>query len=499
MEPASSSAQIRFVIDAVSAYNAPSEWSERMDRNRQAGFYVLLSMMLGSVFLLIRLHEGDLAGYDDAIYAHMAKTMVRSGDWWNITFNGYIDPENPPMLIWLQAISMKLFGISDFAAKLPSALCGIAILPFVFAIGRKIFNDAWTPLAGALIMLMTPYFLKYATHAMTDVPFMFLCTVAVWCYLCSFDKPILMPVAGVFTGFAILTRSVIGFIPLLFIIAHLIASKRLRKLIFPLSGCVLASLAVPAVWFVSMGNLHPDFWNGHLGFILSKTPPSEGSLMRWFLGLFQYPYLLAKNYWPWALFAAIGIWKYARRLGKTEKAPLVLILWVAAVIVPLSFAGSKVLRYIMPAFPAFSLLVAAVFSEWFSESRKWPFIQWTLGVLILIAAGFVFLPINTHKDRAVEAHALVSLLGRPLNENDRVLLYSRALIPWDLRNQLVWYQDRPVDCVTSLEDARQNIKSGNYRWAILDNETGKTIRQDLPHEPRIVGHSTDYVCLRLAE
>jgi 4-amino-4-deoxy-L-arabinose transferase-like glycosyltransferase len=464
-----------------------------MDSTRQAHLYVLLAVMLGSAFLLARLHEGDLAGYDDALYAHMAKNMIRSGDWWNVCFNGYVNPENPPMLIWLQAISMKIFGISDFAVKLPSALCGIAILPLVYAIGGKIFKDHWTPLAGMLIMLMTPYFLKYASHAMTDVPFMFFCTASVWCYLCSLDKPVLMPVAGALTGFAILTRSVIGFIPLLFIIAHLIAIKRLRKSLVPLIGCVFAALAMPAIWFGSMVKLHPGFWNGHLGFILSKTPPSEGSWIRWFSGLLQYPYLLAKNYWPWALLAAIGVWKYARRLGRSEKAPLVLILWVAAVIVPLSFAGSKVLRYIMPAFPAFSLLSAAVLSEWIPEARKSRAIQWTMGVLIAIAAGFVFLPIDSHKDRAVEAQSLVSILKNQPVENERVLLYSRAFIPWDLRNQLVWYQDRPVDCATSFEDMHQKISGGNYRWAILDNETGKTLRLDIP----LAGHSTNYVCLRL--
>jgi 4-amino-4-deoxy-L-arabinose transferase-like glycosyltransferase len=467
-----------------------------MDSNRQAHLYGLLAGMLGSVFLLARLHEGDLAGYDDALYAHMAKNMIRSGDWRSVWFNGYVNPENPPMLIWLQAISMRCLGISDFAAKLPSALCGIALLPLVYGIGRKIFQDRWTPLAGMLIMLMTPYFLKYASHAMTDVPFMFFCTAAIWCYLCSLDNPGLMPVAGAFTGFAILTRSVIGFIPLLFIIAHLIALGRLRKMTVPLSGCALSALAIPAIWFGMMIKIHPGFWNGHMGFILSKTPPSEGSWIHWFSGLLQYPYLLAKNYWPWALLAAIGVWKYMRRLNRSEKAPLVLILWVGAVLVPLSFAGSKVLRYIMPAFPAFSLLSAAVLAAWIPESRKSRVIQWTVGALIVVAAGYVFLPINAHKARAVEARSLVSILKSPSVENERVLLYSHAFIPWDLRNQLVWYQDRPVDCAMSFEDMDRKISGGNYRWAILDNETAKTLRMD---EFKLAGHSSTFVCLRLPD
>jgi 4-amino-4-deoxy-L-arabinose transferase-like glycosyltransferase len=464
--------------------------------SRQTRLYVLLAVILSSIFLLSHLHEGDLAGYDDALYAHMAKNMVQSGDWWNVIFNGYNDPENPPMLIWLMAASMKIFGVADFAAKLPSALCGVAVVPLVFAIGRKIFPDHWTPLAGMFIMLMTPYFLKYSSHAMTDVPFLLLCTAAIWIYLCSLDKPALMPLAGALTGFAILTRSVIGFIPLLFILAHLAASSRLRRMALPLLGCILLALAIPAVWFASMVKLHPGFWSGHAGFIFSKTPPMEHSWISWFSGLYQYPWLLLKNYWPWALLSAIGLWKQVRRFGKSDKSPLVLVLWVAVVVIPLSFAGSKVLRYIMPAFPALALLSAAAFSDWISEARKQAVLKWTTAVLLVIAGGFVLLPVDTHRNRAAEARALVAALGDPTATNERVLLYSSALIPWDLRNQLVWYQDRPVDCAMSIEEARQKISEGNYRWAIVDDETGKNLQQVAPSLV-VLGHSSEYVCLRI--
>jgi|WetSurMetagenome_2_1015567.scaffolds.fasta_scaffold109955_3 4-amino-4-deoxy-L-arabinose transferase-like glycosyltransferase len=86
---------------------------------RQFSFWILLFVILGSIFLT-RLPQGDLAGYDAAIYAHMAKNMIRSGDGWNVNFNGYMDPENPPMPIWLPSISMKILGISGFAVKHPS-------------------------------------------------------------------------------------------------------------------------------------------------------------------------------------------------------------------------------------------------------------------------------------------------------------------------------------------------------------------------------------------
>ena len=62
-------------------------------------------------------------------------------------------------------------------------------------------------------MLMTPYFPRYASHAMTDVPFMLFCDAAVWFYLCSLDRPVIMLAAGAFTVFAILACESSFFFP----------------------------------------------------------------------------------------------------------------------------------------------------------------------------------------------------------------------------------------------------------------------------------------------
>ena len=69
-------------------------------------------------------------------------------DWDEINFQPFW--EKPPLFIWMQAISMKLFGVNEFAARFPNALCGVLTLLLIFQIGKKIYNEKF-----ALIWVLT--------------------------------------------------------------------------------------------------------------------------------------------------------------------------------------------------------------------------------------------------------------------------------------------------------------------------------------------------------
>ena len=83
--------------------------------------HVLFLAALSGVVLFANLHQGDLSGYDDAVYAHEAREVLRSGDWFTLKLNGYADFDKPPLFVWLVAISFKIFGVTDSAAKFPAA------------------------------------------------------------------------------------------------------------------------------------------------------------------------------------------------------------------------------------------------------------------------------------------------------------------------------------------------------------------------------------------
>src|SRR5262245_44418988 len=127
-------------------------------------FHLAVVVALSGFLLFLNLHKGSLSGYDDALYAHEGKQMLLTGDWWTIRDNGVLNFEYPPMFVWLEALSMKVWGVSDFAAKFPAALSGLLTIVLVFLIAREWSADFRMPVIAAWVLMLTQYFLKYSMH-----------------------------------------------------------------------------------------------------------------------------------------------------------------------------------------------------------------------------------------------------------------------------------------------------------------------------------------------
>src|SRR6266516_4019281 len=174
-------------------------------RNR----HFFLQALFAFLIVFMNLGQGDLSGYDDAFHAEQARQILRSGDWWTIEHNGYYNPGFPPLFYWLDALSMKLWGVNDFAAKFPSAMLGWGTILAVYFVAWELTGQVWVSLLVMLTLMSTQYFMKYATHAMTDVPFAFFVTLALLLYLKGFRKPAFFLWTGVAVGLAMLTRPVV--------------------------------------------------------------------------------------------------------------------------------------------------------------------------------------------------------------------------------------------------------------------------------------------------
>ncbi len=195
---------------------------------RKIHFIIIALIALGILFA--NLHKGDLSGYDDAAYAHEAKQLLATGDWWNIRLNGNLDFDKPPIFVWMEAISFSIFGPSDFAAKVPSALLGFGVIILVYLIAREIREEFWSPVVAMLIMVTTQYFMKYAMHAMTCVPFTFFFVAAIYFYLRGLKEPEYFIVCGIAAGLATLIRSPMGIIVVGILGTLLVVTRKFRVL-----------------------------------------------------------------------------------------------------------------------------------------------------------------------------------------------------------------------------------------------------------------------------
>lgn len=97
-----------------------------------------------------------LFDWDEINFAESAREMIVTGNYNTVTINFIPFWEKPPLFIWMQVLSMKIFGINEFAARFPNALCGIATLLILFEIGKELkgykFGLVWAAVYGASLL-----------------------------------------------------------------------------------------------------------------------------------------------------------------------------------------------------------------------------------------------------------------------------------------------------------------------------------------------------------
>ena len=466
--------------------------------------------LCASLLLFGPLQRGDLAGYDDAVYAHEGRQMLLSGDWWNIWLNGRLDFDKPPLFIWLEAASFAVWGVSDFAAKFPAALLGWLTILLVYGIARQLRDDAWLPLLAMLVLASTQYFLKYAGHAMTDVPFTCFFALAIWAYLkavgaressTGWRQTGAWVICGLAIAAALLTRSILGLLIVGILGAHLVWLRRwtvFRQPAFWLA--TLFAFGPPLLWFCLQYRWHgARFLAHHFSFTSDNLASIQPSRARWLLDtLGHYPWLLLKLYWPWLPLLLLGLVQTARRAWRTQATDAWLLLfWVSGVLLPFSLIESKVLRYVLPAFPAFSILAALALRQWLTHERCAQFCQ--AGGAVLLAA-LLFISVQPgHRLRAQEITALAPLAETATPPAGRILFYAGGAARWDYVHQLIWYTQRNCDLLTARDEVTTHLECATPSAFIVDRAS---FAQEFaaPNRPlEILGTTPNFICFRIPQ
>lgn len=100
-----------------------------------------LIALLGALLFIPFLGNVGLFDWDEINFAESAREMIITGDYFKVQINFKTFWEKPPFFFWMQVICMKIFGINEFAARLPNALIGIVTLVVIYRIGKKLVNE----------------------------------------------------------------------------------------------------------------------------------------------------------------------------------------------------------------------------------------------------------------------------------------------------------------------------------------------------------------------
>lgn len=339
-----------------------------------------------------------LVGPDEPRYAWVAREMYATGDW--ITPRLYGQPwfEKPPLYYWGAAAAYSLFGVSEFSARLPSA---VAALLAALALGwmARRFYDSGTAWKAMLIFPTCIGVLGFARGAATDMVFSGALALA----LAATAEVVLRPAAeqrpprlwqallGIFLGAAVLAKGPAGVVLAGgSVLLWAALTGEWRRALRPLHPRVILWFAITALpWYVMCARLNPGFVHEFLiAHNLQRylTPVFRHVQPWWFFG----PVLLL-GLMPWAALLA-GAAHDAWRASARKRSPsFFFACWAGFPLLFFSFSQSKLPGYILPAIAPLVLVMAASLARSIEHDEK--IARWLMGavgatlVLLALTAG----------------------------------------------------------------------------------------------------------------
>ena len=222
-----------------------------MSQNRKN---ILFLFGIGTLFFFPFLGHVHLFDWDEINFAESAREMIETGDFFRVKINYEPFWEKPPFFFWLQVISMKLFGINEFAARFPNAILGVISLVVLYKIGKKIVSEKFG-MIWSLIYLASFLPHLYFKSGIIDPFFNSFIFLSLYFLILTLKKPTVRKrnslAAGLFLGLAIITK---GPVALALILVTFIVYIAIRKgqVKIPLVSVLIfffSSLAITFIWF----------------------------------------------------------------------------------------------------------------------------------------------------------------------------------------------------------------------------------------------------------
>jgi 4-amino-4-deoxy-L-arabinose transferase-like glycosyltransferase len=323
--------------------------------------------------------------------------MLAAGRWFAITLNGAPFLDKPHLPFWLNLIAFKVWGVSDWAARLPTLALTVAEVWMTYRLGRLLLppRAAWL---GGFILLSSPgYFYLhlelFADHFVTFSLILALYFLVLWLKEPRHRWAYLFHLS---LGLGFLSKGIIG--PGFPLVIGLIYTwqlgrlHRFRRLVFHLGGLTLLALIV-VPWFALMEKTYPGFLRHFfldehiLRFLGHRQPGGVSTISAPLLWVFLGVWLM-----PWVMLLPQALYLYLQnlRLKTPGQEGWLLLVWPAVVLAVFTFSSTRIEYYTLPALPALGLILGWRLDRYL-ESPRDRSLPITLLALGLVTLGASFL------------------------------------------------------------------------------------------------------------
>ncbi|MCS6821027.1 MAG: glycosyltransferase family 39 protein [Microscillaceae bacterium] len=365
--------------------------------------YLLLAMLAGILFIPF-LGLVPLFDWDEVNFAECSREMLVSGNYARVQIDFQPFWEKPPLFFWLQALSMQVFGVNEFAARFPNALVGIATVLVLLYVGSKIYNPTFALLwILAYVGSFLPHF--YFKSGIIDPLFNLFIFLSI--YKLAFlsyhrskgKRNVEAFFGGVFIGLAILTKGPVGLlIAVLCILIFWINTLKVSTFRF-IEGFlyVLAAVLVSSLWYV------PEMVNNGFWFIRKFIDYQYGLAFRSQDTAHEQPFwyhfvVLLVGCFPASIYflRGVGINSYRQSpLQQHFRLWMLLLFWVTLLL--FSMVKAKIVHYSSLCYFPITYIASDYIYQIYRRSQK--FASWLtvffiiVGLVISVVIGFFpFIP-----------------------------------------------------------------------------------------------------------
>lgn len=359
---------------------------------------VALLVALALPLFFVKLGSAALVDPDEPYYAVPALEMLKTGTWAVPIFHGQPWFDKPILFYWAVLAAFKGLGVSEGAARIASALTGLGgALALALAAPRG-WRRGGAHVLGAVVLATSLEYAFLSRAAVTDMMLTFFFTLGFLATARWLESGGLGAAgwAGAAFGLATLTKGPVGvLVPALALAGYGLAMRR-REMLKPKPVlAALAGFAATAVpWYAYMAVAHRG--------LVVKVFLGEENLGRFVnpehrqFPLF-YVAVLALGLLPWSAALPAALLRAVRAMPRREEGTgaspglVYALFWFAAVVGLFSLSASKLLTYVLPAFPAAAFLIGAYWCNALSGHAATPrganAVAWTGASVSLVAAA----------------------------------------------------------------------------------------------------------------
>lgn len=334
--------------------------------------FIIFSLIALWFILFCQLGVPKLLDSDETRYADMARTMLLNKDFITLYLDDRIFWDKPPLFFWLVCLSYKIFGISEFAVRIPSILSSLFITLLTFFVTKR-FASTKVALTSALILATTTEFVIFSRISILDMVLTFNIIFALFCGIMTHfakekNKKYFWWLFYLFSALGTLAKGipsvVVPFGSMFFIGLY---NKNLKEYFKPqyflIGSAIFLLVSLP--WHILMYQAHGmEFINEYIikhhfqRFIGSSEIGRQHGLLYYIPTLFV-------GFLPWSLPFLFGLKKFIKE--KHNKFIVMIAISAIFTFIFFSISKTKLITYILPLYPMLSILCGYM---WFRGDYK---------------------------------------------------------------------------------------------------------------------------------